>query len=156
MEITVIALLILVGVILMLAEIFLLPGITVAAIGSIIAFMFSLYYAYQDFGIQGFMITLLVSAILLLIMFYLSVRKKNLSRMSLKETISSKVSENADEKISIGEQGYTKTRLNPMGSVVLGGEIYEAKSFEGFIDNSTAVEVIAFDSSIVIVKKITK
>lgn len=152
MEIIIIALLILVGAMLMVAEIFLLPGITIAAILSLCSFSVSLYFSYEYYGLTGFIISTIVSFALLVALFIVFFRKKALSRLSLEETIDSKSSENASEKLKIGDSGVSKTRLNPMGTVFINGELFEAKSFDGYVDAKQNVGVIGFEDSVIIVK----
>ena len=152
MEIFIIVLLILVGVILMLAEIFLLPGVTVSAIFSICSFVASLYYSYEFFGTTGFIISLVISVVLLGILFFASIRKKNLSRISLENKIDSKSSENANLYAKLGQAITAKTRLNPMGSVWVDGKILEARSINGYVDAGQEVIVVGFEDSVILVK----
>lgn len=156
MELLIIALLIFVGVLLMIAEIFLLPGVSVAAILSIISFVAALFFSYEYFSVIGFIVTIVISFVLLGLLFYISMRNKNLKRMSLEEVIDSKVSENADQFAVIGDKVTTKTRLNPIGSIVIDGRIFEAKSFTGLIEQKKEVEIVGFEDSIVVVKQINK
>ena len=138
----------------MLAEIFLLPGVTFAAICSFCSFIASLYYSYLFFGTIGFIVSLVISFVLLGVLFYISMNKKNLKRMSLESTIDSKSSENADLYVQIGQEITTQTRLNPMGSVIVDGKMFEAKSLNGYIDVNQDVKVVGFEDSVIIVNKL--
>ena len=154
MEITIIVLLLFLGVLLMLVEVFLLPGLTVAAVLSLCSFVTGLYFAYEYFGLMGFLISTICSFVVLVILFFVSIRKKSLKKLSLEDVIDSKSSENASVRLNIGDKGVTKTRLNPMGTVFVSGEMFEAKSFDGYVDSKVNVEIVGFADSVVVVKTI--
>ncbi len=153
MDILIIGLLITLGVLLMLAEIFILAGVSVAAIGSFASFGAALYLSYDFFGTVGFLITTIITLIILGFLFYLSVKRKTLKRLSLNEVIDSKSSEDASSSVKIGDLGTTKTRLNPIGNVQISGLMYEGRSLNGLIDQNSSVVVVGFEGNCVIVEQ---
>lgn len=154
MELITIIALVLLGLFLIVAEILLLPGITIAAVGSIISFLTSLYFAYIYFDVFGASITLLISLLLVTVALIICMKRKNLKIISLETKISSQSSVSAKEFVKIGDKGYAKTRLAPIGSVVVGDHVIDAKSFEGYITQKHPIEVVGFEDSVVVVKKI--
>lgn len=146
--------LVLLGLFLMVAEILILPGITVAAFASVCSFLASLYLSYVYFGITGFVITFVVALGLSVWTLIVCTKRKNLKKISLEEKIDSQVAVNAEGLVAIGDRGYAKTRLAPMGSVVIGDRQFEGKSFDGYIVQQEPVEIVGFEDHIVIVKKI--
>lgn len=48
----------------------------------------------------------------------------------------------------------TLSRLAPMGTVEIGGRIYEAKTLDGYVDPRREIEVVGFENFSVIVKPV--
>jgi membrane-bound ClpP family serine protease len=53
-----------------------------------------------------------------------------------------------------GDRGVALGRLAPMGTVVIDGRNYEAKTTGGFVDQHTEVEVIGFENFNIIVRPV--
>ena len=151
MDILIIALLVLLGLILIVAEILLLPGLTVAAIGSVASLLGAIYLCYVNYGLVASAILLLCTVVAVVITLVYSLRSKSLKKISLEENIVGKSSENADVSIALGSEGITTTRLAPMGNVSIDGMTFEAKSVDGYIDARMPIKVMGFENSIVIV-----
>lgn len=154
MELFIIILLILLGLFLIIAEILLLPGTTLAAIGAILSIIAAAIMSYAEYGIGISMMVFFGSILASGLTIWLCMRAKTLNKISLKESIDSASSQNADTFASIGDKGTTLTRLGPMGSVLINGTTLEARSLEGLIEPRKEIEVIGFSDSIVIVKRI--
>ncbi len=142
------------GIILILAEIFLIPGFTIAGIGGFLFYAGGIYYAYSRLGVMGGTITLTGSAIIFAIIFFQLIRSNALDKIALKENIDSKVETSDVSKIKVGDIGVTLSRLNPIGKIRVNGITVEAKSSDDFIDEETSVEIIKVHVNQVIVKKI--
>lgn len=132
--------LILVGIVLMIAEILLVPGIGVAGILGLLSMGGSCWYAFYEFGnLTGGIVTS-VTAVVLVAFAVIVLRAKTWQRMTLNTKIESKVN-NMTFELRVADKGRTITRLAPMGSVRFGNEIVEVKALEGMIDPDTDVEV---------------
>ena len=123
-----IILLILFGVLFLVAEIVLLPGISIGGILALVCYGSSIYMAFRDYGpLTGAMVTvaiLVLSAGATIV----SLRAKTWQRFSLKQQIdSSSMRTPEEDNVRIGDRGVTLSRLSPMGKVDIGGRIYEAK-----------------------------
>lgn len=152
MEIFLIVLLVLLGLFLIVAEILLLPGVTVFAIGSAACFIGAIAWTYTDFGLKWALILLFISLVLIVATLVLSVRSKTLKKISLESNIDSVANISADKLASVGDTGLTITRLAPMGTVTVNNNYIEAKSLDGYIDPKKEIEVAGFDNTIVLVK----
>ena len=152
MEIGIIAGLLIVGVILFLVEIFLVPGISVAGIGGIIATILAIVYAYVNMGPWAGHFTLIAAVLLILLALFVTFRTNAIDKISLNSEIDSKVDVMQGLNISPGDQGITISRLAPMGKVEVNGNIMEAKSEDGFIEEEQPVEVVKILSNNIIVK----
>lgn len=132
--------LILVGIVLMIAEILLIPGIGVAGILGLLSMGGSCWYAFYEFGnLTGGIVTG-VTAVVLVAFAVVVLRAKTWKRMTLNTTIESKVNKLTVE-LSVSDKGRTVTRLAPMGSARFGDEIVEVKALEGMIDPNVDVEI---------------
>ena len=136
--------LILVGIVLMIAEILLIPGVGVAGILGILSMGGSCWYAFHEFGnITGSVVTA-VTAVVLVAFSVVVLRAKTWKRMTLNTTIQSKVNQLAVE-LRVSDKGHTLTRLAPMGSARFGDEVVEVKALEGMIDPDMDVEICMID-----------
>ncbi len=150
-----IILLILFGVLFLVAEIVLLPGISIGGILALVCYGSSIYMAFRDYGpLTGAVVTvaiLVLSAGATIV----SLRAKTWQRFSLKQQIdSSSMRTPEEDNVRIGDRGITLSRLSPMGKVDIGGRIYEAKSLDRYVDPRSEVEVVGFENFNVIVRVI--
>lgn len=148
-----IILLICLGVLFLVAELLLLPGISVGTILSLVCYGSAIYLAFDGYGTFTGSITIVVVLLLSLITTLVSLRAKTWQRLSLKQEIDSSSMQLPDKEISIGAHGISVSRLSPMGKIEIGGKLYEAKSADIFIDQKQPVEVVGFENFSVIVKK---
>jgi membrane-bound ClpP family serine protease len=142
MDIAIVIVLCLVGIVLILLEIFLIPGVTFAAIAGTIFYAGSIYYAYSHLGTLGGTITLISSILVFGIVFIWLVKSKALETIALKTNIQSTVATEDSLKIKAGDTGNTISRLNPIGKVQVNGVTMEAKSLGEFIDEETEIIVV--------------
>ena len=131
---------ILVGIVLMIAEILLIPGVGVAGILGLLSMGGSCWYAFYEFGNLAGGIVTGVTAVVLVAFAIVVLRAKTWKRMTLNTTIESKVNQISIE-LRVRDKGKTVTRLAPMGSVRFGDEIVEVKALEGMIDPNVEVEI---------------
>lgn len=148
-----IILLIFLGVLFLVAELLLLPGISVGTILSLVCYGSAIYLAFDGYGTLTGAITIAVVLLLSLITTLVSLRAKTWQRLSLKQEIDSSSMRLPEKEISVGARGISVSRLSPMGKVEIDGKSYEAKSADVFIDQKQPVEVVGFDNFAVIVKK---
>lgn len=153
MDILIITVLIIAAVLLFLAELFLIPGISIAGILAGGCILFANYYAFTYMGTTAGIITLVVSALACIGSLVGFMRSKTLDRVSLKKDITSKVDRSAEEKVKVGDTGITTTRLALIGHAEINGNIVEVKSADGFLDEKTPVVVSRITDGILLVEK---
>ena len=150
-----IAILLIIGVLMLVAEIVLLPGLSVAGILAFGSYGYAGYRAFQLYGVNGLIATIVVAAIISAIAIFFSLRAKTWQRFSLGSKIESVSQEDPQENnVKVGERGMTLTRLAPIGKVLIDGKVYEAKSSHEFIDQKSEVEVVDFENFNVVVKRV--
>lgn len=154
MDALIILFLVFLGIVLLLIEFAIIPGITIAGIGGILMLMGAVYLSFKTYGtVAGFIaltFVLVVSPVLIYRMFKTRMGK----RMMLESKITGISSEIKTGTIEIGAEGLTVSRLAPMGKVRIGSETVEAKSTGSFIDQRTRVRVIEIVRSQIIVEPI--
>jgi len=154
MTILIIILLLVLGVILILLEFFVLPGITVAGIAGVVMILGGIYLSYHHFGSTIGHLTVLGSVIFSLFALWLALKSGTWNRIMLKTEIDSKVEKLEENMVAIGDEGICLSRLAPMGQVRINNKIIEAKSTGVYIDEKTPVEVIKIVDKVIVVKPI--
>jgi membrane-bound ClpP family serine protease len=145
---------ILLGILFMLAEIFLLPGISIAGIAGAIFLLGGIVYAYLFLGNIGGNITLAASAVAMGGTFYWLLKSNSLRKISLETNIESKVDNSNLQKMAVGDTGIAISRLNPIGKVMVNDIEAEGKSFDGeFIEEETEIEIVRIETYHVLVKR---
>ena len=140
MEMFYIVLLVFFGLLFLVAELVLLPGVSIGAVLALVCYGSSVYLAFRDFGPVTGTVVILVILVLSVIATVVSLRAKTWQRFSLKQEIRS--------------SSMPVSRLSPMGKVEIGGRTYEAKSQGAYVDQQRDVEVVGFENFSVIVKTI--
>jgi membrane-bound ClpP family serine protease len=144
--------LLLLGIILILLEIFVVPGITVAGIGGIVLLVTGIYFSYANYGVPTGHYILLGTFALVGGIFYVSHKTGALKSMTLTAEVKSKVKDEVKMNVKSGDTGKTISRMAPMGTVQIGNELYEASSKGVFIDENTEIEVINIVDNKIFVK----
>lgn len=139
------------AIMLILLEIFLLPGITVAGVGGVLFAVGGAIYAYTVSATIGH-ITLAVSIVVFAIVFFWLLRAKSFNRVALHTEVDSKLTSSRDLGIVPGDEGVTLSRLAPIGKASIKGLTVEAKSLDALIDERREVVVVRIDGYNVIVK----
>ena len=152
-----IVILIFFGLLFLVSELVLLPGVSIGAILTLVCYGSSVYLAFRDFGPVTGTVVILVILVLSVIATVVSLRAKTWQRFSLKQEIrSSSMPVIPAEELQVGDRGVTLSRLSPMGKVEIGGRSFESKSLGTYVDPRTEVEVVGFENASVIVKPIDK
>lgn len=155
MNILIIALLILAGILFFIIEVFLVPGITLAGIAAAICLLYANYYAFAYLGLTTGFLSLAASAAGCMAVVIWFMHSKTIDRLSLKKDINSKVNNQAEKDVKVGDTGIAITRLALIGNAEINGHIVEVKSMEGLIDERTPIIVIRITENIIMVKKLS-
>lgn len=153
MDIVVVAVLLLFGIGLMLVEIFLIPGFSIAGIGGVLSIVGGVFYSYTFIGTEAGNLTLVATIVLMAIAIWIFLRSRALEKMSLQTNIEGKNDPMQGFVINVGDTGVTVSRLAPMGKIRVAGNVVEAKAIDDFIDQGTEVIVIKVQSTNVLVER---
>lgn len=125
-----IILLIATGSLLILLELFLLPGMVVGLIGTGLCF-WGVYESFHTFGATGGWWTLIGTIIINGIVAYWAFQNLHRSRFAMKEKIDGRVNEFDDHGLQIGEVGTSISDIRPEGKAMFGDMIISVWSLEG-------------------------
>lgn len=153
MNVFVIVSLMLVAVVLMLLELFLIPGFGIAGVASFCSFVGAVVWAYLYVSPLAGHVVLLLTLLLMGCSIYVFLRGKALEKMSLKTNISDKVDLLSGLQVNVGDKVVTASRLAPMGKVLVDGKEVEARS-ASFVEPDTQVEVIRVEGNVLVVKPV--
>jgi membrane-bound ClpP family serine protease len=145
-----------IGIIFLLVEIFLLPGISIAGIAGAIFMIGGIIYAYIFLGSTAGNITVAASAVAFGGSFFWLIKSKSLQKIALKTDIDSTVDNSHLQQVKVGDKGVAVSRLNPIGKVMFADIEMEGRSFDNeFIEEDTAIEIVKVETYNVLVKRST-
>ena len=146
--------LIIIGLLLLFAEILLIPGVGFAGILGLVSLGGSCFYAFNQMGgTVGAIVTAVNVALVVGLSIYV-LRAKTWKRLSLDTNIDSKAV--ADTGLAVGDRGVTVSRLAPMGSARFDTELIEVKALEGFVDPEVEVEIVLMEDGKFYVKPVSE
>jgi len=152
----IIATLIFFGILFILIETLLVPGIGVAGVlglGSLIA---SCWYAFAYISTTAGIIVTAAELVVVVALILYVLRSKTWKKLELDTEIASKVNLDSS-RVKVGDSGETLTRLAPMGNARIGSLTCEVKSSDGrMIAPHTAVEVDRIEDGKIMVKPINE
>lgn len=146
MNILIILFLIFLGIVLLLIEFTILPGITIAGVGGFLLFAYSIYLAFTSYGTLAGFLTLgfvMIVAPTLVVVFF----KGKTGKKMVLDTVITGVANQIDDKIKVGDIGVTIGRLAPMGKIKVNNEVVEVKSTGSFVDPGEKVRIIEIEKS---------
>ncbi len=150
-----IIMLIIVGILLLVAELVLLPGISVAGIGAFLSLAVAAVYGFFLYGILGGSVVLAAIIIVAVAAVVVSAAGQYVAAAVAQVDDRRDVhpysrAERHSDRPARGDS----TRLAPMGKVQVGDVTVEAKSVDAYIDPRQVVEVIGDDNTAVVVRRI--
>jgi membrane-bound ClpP family serine protease len=156
MNFLIIIFLVILGIVLLLIEVTILPGITVAGVGSFLVLVYSVYLAFTSYGsLVGFLTLAFVLIVSPLLVYYFFKGKAGKS-MVLNTVITGVANEINPEKVKVGDIGVTIGRLAPMGKIKVNDEVVEVRSTGAFVNPGEKVKIISIEKSLVTVEPLNQ
>jgi len=149
-NLTFIILLTLAGILFLVAELLVVPGVGICGVLGLVAMGGSCYFAYYEYGLTGCLITTGVELLILIAATVYALRAKTWQKLALSTNIESNVGD-ATVEVSVGDKGVTETRLAPFGTARINGTKVEVKSKHGMVDPDTEVIVTIIEDKIIYV-----
>lgn len=136
--------LIILGLMLLFAEILIIPGVGIAGILGLLAMGGSCAYAFMEIGQTTGIVVTAVNAVMIALLTIWVLRAKTWKRFALETNIDSKAVV-PEVNVAPGTKGVSITRLAPMGMARFGDLRLEVTAREGIIDPGVEIEVVEVD-----------
>ncbi|NMM48829.1 NfeD family protein [Marinigracilibium pacificum] len=148
--------LILLGFVLVAAEIIFIPGTTIVGFLGMAVIAAGIIVAYKDHGETAGHVILGSSILIFTGMWVLAFKLKVWQKFSVNSSVTGKIKSEADTKLEIGQKGMTVSALRPSGEAEFDGERYEVNTVGQFLESGKMVEIISIEKEgrKVIVKQI--
>jgi len=156
MSVFFVILLIVIGLALIVVEVVVLPGITVAGIAGVVLIAGGVYFSFDLFGNTVGIFTLIGASVLFIVFLIYALRAKTWDRLSLHSEIGGRVNVVDTDDIKIGDSALTVSRLSPIGKILIHDKMIEGKSEFGLIDVNKEVTVVQVNESSVVVQEINQ
>lgn len=153
MSVALIIVLIVVGLALIIVEVVVLPGVTVAGIAGALLIGCSVFLTYRWFGTMAGTYALIGTGSLFIVFLIYALRAKTWDRLSLHSEIDGRVNVVDTNDVKTGDKGITVSRLAPIGKILIHGKLMEGKSDFGLIDENREIEVVRVNESTIIVQE---
>lgn len=141
-----------IGFLIILAEIFFIPGTVVGILGVII-YGFGIYLVYRDYGLTEGHLTLSVSLLALIFVIILAFRNRVWEKYSNKDALQGKTNVIKEEEVKVGDKGKAISAIKPIGKARINEKNFEVQSFSDFIDSGGQVEVTKIVGKTIYVKR---
>lgn len=152
MSLTLIFLLIILGLILILLEIFVIPGTTIVGVGGAGLIVFSIYEAYTIYGSQRGHLIVLGTVVFIGATLAFAFKTGTWKRMMLNTNLNGRVNEREIDKLHIGDTGKAISRISPAGTALFDNELYEVHTKGDFIDQETELVITRLEDNKIYVK----
>ena len=142
------------ALLLLLVELFVIPGSSLAAMLSAICLVWAVAYAFINISALAGIITLIIALILGSCVLIAFMRSKTLDKVALTEEVASTLDRSVAAQVQVGDKGYAVTRLALIGNAEINGHIVEVRSADGFLNEKTPVVVTRVTDNEIIVQEI--
>ena len=150
MTITIVALTIAFGLILLAIELFLVPGFSVPGIAGITMIGYGIFKAGQMYGSSGVLITVLISAAVSVILIRGAVKSRTIKSISL-DYSQKGTSAIDDYSFLLGKRGKALSDLRPSGTALIEGKRCDVVTDGEYIDENSDIIVNKIEGTRIIV-----
>jgi len=144
--------LLLIGLILVIAEILFVPGTTIVGIIGVLVTAVGIYYAFVTFDNKIAGIVLVATLTLNFAALVYGFRTGAWKKFALKTAINSRAFDNRLAGLEVGMQGIAVSDIKPIGKADIADGIYEVKSESGFISVGTTLFITKLENNTIIIK----
>jgi len=152
MTIIILSTLLLIGLILMVAEVLFVPGTTVVGVFGLIVSLVGVVYAFLSFDLGTAWLITGIAALLNLGAIVYSFRSGVWNKFSLKNTNQGGTFDGRTKGLQVGMPGKATSDIKPIGKAVFGDKIVEVKSESGFITVGSDITIMKIENNKILVK----
>lgn len=146
------------GIIMLIAEIFVIPGFGIVGVLGLISILASIFLSFDNFtaALTSLAITLVVTIAIIILLWKRFTKSKAWSRFVLltREEKSMGYQGVRDYSELVGKTGITVSTLRPAGIVKIGDQRYDVVSDGDFIANDTMVKVVHVEGNRIVVTEV--
>lgn len=153
MSLTLVAVLVIIGLLFIILEILVIPGQGMFGILGLIILSIGIWQTYESIGTIEGHIVLASSFVLSVASLVISLRSNTWNRFMLKSEVTSKVNVIDETLFKVGDEGKAISRLAPAGKALFNNEFIEVHTHGDFVDPNTDLEIIGIDHNKIFVKQ---
>ncbi len=143
---------ILFGILLVMAETFLVAGSLVAGIAGGILLICGIILAFTYLGTAIGSLVLIASILITFILMFISAKIMARKDFGLQTALDGKVNEIDALMVQIGDEGEAFGDLRLNGRARINGELFDVESVKSYIDSGTIIKVVAIEGSKIMVE----
>jgi membrane-bound ClpP family serine protease len=136
-----------VGLLLLVIEVILIPGTSIAGFIGFGMMIGGIVMSFKYFGDQTAWVIAGSTAVVSGAVFFWTFHTKPWKQFALKSTISSRVNEGIFEGLQVGSEGLSVSMLRPRGNAEFGNKIVEVSSLGNFVEAGTKIKIVKISSS---------
>ncbi|MEM6298619.1 MAG: NfeD family protein [Bacteroidota bacterium] len=153
MEILIVAALVILGLAFLFAEVFFIPGTTIAGLIGTAMTVLGIIFSYSYFGSTIGTATLGVSLISATTAGYYGLSSKTWERFALHSPANASKLDEKLQQLFVGQEGRAISALRPSGTVDFDGETYEVRTKGQFVDAGADVRILKLEGRKVFVEE---
>lgn len=136
------------GFILLLVELFVIPGTSLIGILGFSALAYGIVQIFLSYGVVPGLIALAAVVAISALLIFWFLKTKSWKKIMLEDKLDdSRVNVPDVRKIKIGDEGQSISRLAPMGHAQFHEEIFEVQSLDGYIDPKQTVKIVKIENA---------
>ncbi|MFK7904554.1 MAG: hypothetical protein AB8B69_05495 [Chitinophagales bacterium] len=142
------------GIFLLVVEVFLLPGTTVAGILGFVVMIAGVVLSYSNLGMAAGHLSLVISLIITVILSIIAYKTLNSKGVALDDKLTGKMNTlDKDFDLIAGNIGMAYGDIKPMGKAIFNHKIYNVRTNGEFISDNMSIEIIDIYRNQITVKK---
>lgn len=147
--------LILLGIGIIIVEVIFIPGTTVVGILGFIISIYGVYLGYEYFGTPTGHYIFVAGLVATTIAIVGAFKSGAWDRFSLKESMDSRVNDDYQVDIKVGDIGESVSSLKPIGKGIFSEQVVEVRTNGDYIRESNKIKVIRVDGRKIFVEPLT-
>ena len=146
--------LIIIGLTLLVIELIFIPGTTIVGIVGLLCLLSGLYLTFDQFGTTIGWVSTGATSIFSAGVFIYAFKSGAWSKFALKGSINSKVNQGIIIQAKVGDEGYARSALRPIGKGEFKNEMIEVRSLGELIPSDSKIRIISIKKKVIIVEPI--
>ncbi|ARS37161.1 NfeD family protein [Pontibacter actiniarum] len=152
---TTVILLIGIGLLLIVVEFIFVPGTTIVGILGLILTAIGVWIGYAALGTETGHLILGGTVLIGGLAFFYSFQSNSWARFALKDQNKSRVNEEHQHTLELGQEGRTVSALRPQGTALFAERHYEVQTQGEYITPNTAIRIIRLNQNKITVEAIS-